>query len=78
MKLVNFKTLDQFSQSSIKISVFSLFNQILLDFFDISSAFHNSIKLNIKAKMCQTVQYKQFKYNLEIRMKRQINLTKFY
>jgi len=33
---------------------FSHFNQILLSLFDISSAFHNSIWLNIKAKMCQT------------------------
>jgi len=35
--------LNQFSHSSFEIRGFSLFNQILLSLFDISSAFHNSI-----------------------------------
>jgi len=47
--------LDQFSSSSFEIRGFSSFNQILLSLFDISIVFHNSILLNIKAKMCQTV-----------------------
>jgi len=33
----------------------SYFNQILLSLFDILNTFHNSIWLNIKTKMCQTV-----------------------
>ena len=49
MKLVYFKILDQFSLSSFEIHEFSSFNQILLSLFDISSVFHNSIWLNIKA-----------------------------
>jgi len=40
---------------SNSIRRFSHFNQILLSLFDISSVFHNSIWLNIKVKMCQTV-----------------------
>jgi len=47
--------LDQFSPLSFKIREFNHFNQILLSLFDISSAFHNNIWLNIKAKMCQTL-----------------------
>jgi len=34
---------------------FSSFNQILLISFDISSMFDNSIWLNIKTKICQTI-----------------------
>jgi len=55
LELVHFETLNQFSPSSFEIRGFSPFNQILLSLFDISSAFHNSIWFNIKAKMCQTV-----------------------
>jgi len=55
LKLVYFKILDQFSPSSFKICESSSFNQILLNLFDISNMFHNSIWLNIKTKMCQTV-----------------------
>jgi len=55
LELVNFETLDQFSHSSFEVRGFSPFNQILLSLFDISSTFHNSIWLNIKAKMCQRV-----------------------
>jgi len=55
LELVNFETLDQSNPSSFEIHGFSPFNQILLSLFDISSAFHNSIWLNIKAKMCETV-----------------------
>jgi len=47
--------LNQFSPSSFEIRGFSPFNQILLSLFNISNTFHNSIWLNIKAKMCQTV-----------------------
>jgi len=38
-----------------KSTYFETFNQILLSLFDISSTFHNSIWLNIKAKMCEIV-----------------------
>jgi len=55
LELINFETLNQFSHSSFEIRGFSPFNQILLSLFDISSVFHNSIWLKIKAKMCQTV-----------------------
>jgi len=55
LELVYFKILDQFNYSSIKICEFNLFNQILLSLFDISSVFYNSIWLNIKVKMCQTI-----------------------
>jgi len=55
LELVHFETLDQFSPPSLEMRRFSPFNQILLSLFDISSAFHNSIWLNIKAKICQTV-----------------------
>jgi len=55
LELVHFETLNQFSPSSFEICGFSPFNQILLSLFGISSAFHNNIWLNIKAKMCQTV-----------------------
>jgi len=34
---------------------FSHFNQILLSLFDVSSTFHDSIQVNMEAKMCQTV-----------------------
>jgi len=37
LELVHFETLDQFSLSFFKIREFSLFNQILLSSFDISS-----------------------------------------
>jgi len=37
-----FKTFDQLSHSSLEMRGFSLFNQILLNLFDISSAFHDS------------------------------------
>jgi len=47
--------LDQFSHSFFEIREFSPLNQILLSLFDILSVFHNSIWLNIKAKMCQTI-----------------------
>jgi len=43
LELVHFETLNQFSPSSFEIRGFSPFNQILLNLFDISSAFHNSI-----------------------------------
>jgi len=43
LKLVNFEILDQFNPSFFKIHEFSCFNQILLNLFDISSAFHNNI-----------------------------------
>jgi len=55
LELVHFETLDQFSISSLETRGFSSFNQILLSLFDISSTFHNSIWLNIKTKMCQTI-----------------------
>jgi len=55
LKLVNFEIFEQFSHSSFEMYKFNLFNQILLGLFDISSTFHNSIWLNIKEKMCQTV-----------------------
>jgi len=55
LELVHFKILDQFSPSFFEIREFKHFNQILLSLFDISSAFHNNIWLNIKAKMCQTI-----------------------
>jgi len=56
LELVHFEILDQFSHSSFEIREFNPFNQILLlSLFVISSTFHNSIWLNIKAKMCQTV-----------------------
>jgi len=43
LKLVHFKTLDQFSSLSFKIRGFSSFNQILLGLFDVSYAFQNCI-----------------------------------
>jgi len=43
MELIHFETLDQFSLSSFEIHEFSHFNQILLNLFDISNMFHNSI-----------------------------------
>jgi len=43
LELVHFKTLDQFSSSSFEIRGFSSSNQILLDLFDISYAFHDCI-----------------------------------
>jgi len=43
LELVHFETLDQFSHSSFEICDFNHFNQILLNLFDISSTFHNSI-----------------------------------
>jgi len=55
LELIHFETLNQFSPPSFEIREFSHFNQILLSLFDILSAFHNSIWLNIKAKICQTV-----------------------
>ena len=55
LKLVHFKILDQFSHLSFEIREFNSFNQILLTLFDISSAFHNGIWLNIKAQMCQII-----------------------
>jgi len=55
LELVHFEILYQFSPSSLEICGFNHFNQILLSLFDILSAFHNSIWLNIKTKMCQTV-----------------------
>ena len=55
LELVNFETLDQFSLSYFKIREFSHFNKILSNLFDILSAFHNSISLNIKIKLCKTV-----------------------
>jgi len=55
LELVYFETLNQFSLSSLEIRRFSHFNQILLSLFDILSTFHNSIWLNIEAKMCQTI-----------------------
>jgi len=55
LELVNFEILDQFNYSSFEIRGFNHFNQILLSLFDILSAIHNSIWLNIKAKMCQTI-----------------------
>jgi len=41
--LSNFKILEQFSHSSSEIREFSSFNQILLNLFDISNVFYNSI-----------------------------------
>jgi len=67
LKLVHFEILDQFSYSLIKILEFSHFNQILLNLFNISSVFHNSIWLNIKTKMCQTIQNTILKYVLYIK-----------
>jgi len=55
LKLFHFKIFDQFSPSSFEIHRFSHFNQILLSLFNISNAFQNSIWLNIKTKICQTV-----------------------
>jgi len=55
--------------------VFSHFNQILLNLFDISNAFHIVFNLTLKQKCVK--QYKQLKYNPEIHTKHQINLTKF-
>jgi len=55
LKLVHFKTLDQFNPLSFEIHKFSLFNQILLSLFDIPNAFYNNILLNIKGKMYQIV-----------------------
>jgi len=46
--------LDQFSPSSLEIQKFGYLNQILLNLFNISSMFHNSIGLNNKVKMYQT------------------------
>jgi len=43
LELVHLEALDQFSHSSFEIHEFSPFNQILLNLFDISSAFHNNI-----------------------------------
>jgi len=43
LKLVYFKTFDQFSLSSSKIREFNHFNQILLGLFDISYAFQDCI-----------------------------------
>jgi len=43
LELIHFETLDQFSALYFKISEFSHFNQILLDLFDVSNAFYNSI-----------------------------------
>jgi len=43
LESVYFETLNQFSPSSFEIRGFSPFNQILLNLFDISSAFHTSI-----------------------------------
>jgi len=51
LKLVHFEILDQFNHSYFKIRGFSSFNQILLNLF----VFDDSIWLNIKAKMCQTL-----------------------
>ena len=39
-----------------EICEFNILNQILLNLFDISSAFHTRIWFNIKTKMCQTAQ----------------------
>jgi len=64
LKLVHFEILDKFSPSFFEICEFISFNQFLLSLFDISSMFHNSIWLNIK-------------YNPEMRINHQINLTKF-
>jgi len=50
LKLVYFKNFDQFNFSSFEIRGFNPFNQILLSLFDISSAFHNNIWINIKTK----------------------------
>jgi len=55
LELIHFEILKQFSSSSFEIREFSRFNQILLNLFDISSTFHNSIWLNIKVKMNQTI-----------------------
>jgi len=43
LKLVYFKTLNQFNHLSFEIREFSYYNEILLSLFDISSAFYNSI-----------------------------------
>jgi len=43
LKLVHFKTLDQFSPLFFEIRKFSLFNQILLGLFDVSYTFQNYI-----------------------------------
>jgi len=43
LKLVYFETLDQFNHLSFQIRRFSSFDQILLNLFDISNVFHNSI-----------------------------------
>jgi len=55
LELVYFEILNQFSPSTFEMHGFSLFNQILLSLFDILSAFHNNIWLDIKAKMCQKI-----------------------
>jgi len=55
LKLVYFEILDQFSPLFFKIREFSYFNPILLNLVGISKVFHNSIWLNIKAKICQTI-----------------------
>jgi len=41
LKLVHFETLNQFNFSSFEIYEFNLFNQILLDLFDVSYAFQD-------------------------------------
>jgi len=41
---------------------FSSSNQILLSLFDVSKAFHNSLLVNIEAKICQTVLTTQLLY----------------
>jgi len=43
LKLVHFKTLDQFSHLSFEIRAFSAFNKILLGLFDVLYAFQDCI-----------------------------------
>jgi len=50
LELVYFETLDQFDLSFINIREFSLFNQILLSLFDISSTFQIVFDFILKQK----------------------------
>jgi len=45
MFLALFETFDQFSYSYLEMREFSSFNQILLHLSNVSSAFHDSIKI---------------------------------
>jgi len=47
--------LVQFNFLTLKLHGFDFFNQVLLNLFNVSNAFHDNFLVNIKEKLCPIV-----------------------